>query len=191
MTLVQEPTLKKIGALNSSQDGQIYDANGLPPCLSAGHGNMPKVQIGTLRTHKDGEGFREMRSGLAPTLGARPRQDGSGQAVVQLNPSTESGGKQPYQQNRVYDSNGISPALDHGAGRWGTTTETRIRRLTEIEVERLQGLPDNWTKFGIYTTKNSEETREISSTQRYKLCGNGVTVNVTEAIALKLKKYFA
>jgi len=31
--------------------------------------------------------------------------------VLQLNPSLESGGKQPYQQNRVYDSNGISPAL--------------------------------------------------------------------------------
>jgi DNA-cytosine methyltransferase len=31
--------------------------------------------------------------------------------VMQLNPSTESGGKQPYQQNRVYDVNGIFPAL--------------------------------------------------------------------------------
>jgi len=31
--------------------------------------------------------------------------------VMQLNPSTESGGKQPYQQNRIYDSEGISPAL--------------------------------------------------------------------------------
>ena len=31
--------------------------------------------------------------------------------IMQLNPSTESGGKQPYQQNRIYDINGISPAL--------------------------------------------------------------------------------
>ncbi len=31
--------------------------------------------------------------------------------VMQLNPSKESGGKQPYQGNRVYDSNGIYPAL--------------------------------------------------------------------------------
>ena len=35
--------------------------------------------IGTLRTHKDGEGFREVQSGLAPTLPARAREDGSGQ----------------------------------------------------------------------------------------------------------------
>ena len=31
--------------------------------------------------------------------------------IIQINPSTESGGKQPYQQNRVYDSDGIAPAL--------------------------------------------------------------------------------
>ena len=31
--------------------------------------------------------------------------------VMQINGSKESGGKQPYQQNRVYDTNGISPAL--------------------------------------------------------------------------------
>jgi len=34
--------------------------------------------------------------------------------VVQINPSLESGGVQPYQQNRVYESNGMSPALCHG-----------------------------------------------------------------------------
>ena len=32
--------------------------------------------------------------------------------VIQLNPSKESGGKQPYQQNRIYDPNGVSPALN-------------------------------------------------------------------------------
>lgn len=31
--------------------------------------------------------------------------------VMQLNPSKESGGKQPYQQNRIYDTEGIAPAL--------------------------------------------------------------------------------
>jgi DNA (cytosine-5)-methyltransferase 1 len=41
----------------------------------------------------------------------------------------------------------------------------KIRRLTEIECERLQGFPDNWTEG-------------ISSTQRYKCLGNAVTVNV-------------
>ena len=49
----------------------------------------------------------------------------------------------------------------------------RIRRLTPIECERLQGFPDSWTTG-------------ISDTQRYKCLGNAVTVNVVEAIIEKL-----
>lgn len=60
--------------------------------------------------------------------------------------------------------------------------ETKIRRLTEIECERLQGFPDNWTKFGNY----DGITKEIASTNRYKLLGNAVTVAVVKAIAERL-----
>lgn len=58
-----------------------------------------------------------------------------------------------------------------------------IRRLTEIECERLQGFPDNWTKYGIY----DGEVKEVPKTQRYKMMGNAVTVKVVEEIAKKLK----
>jgi DNA (cytosine-5)-methyltransferase 1 len=47
--------------------------------------------------------------------------------------------------------------------------DTRIRRLTPLECERLQGFPDNWTAGE-------------SDTQRYKMCGNAVTTNVVEAV---------
>lgn len=59
----------------------------------------------------------------------------------------------------------------------------RIRRLTPIECERLQGFPDNHTEYGIY----DEEVKEMSNTQRYKQCGNAVTVDVVQAIANKLR----
>ena len=55
----------------------------------------------------------------------------------------------------------------------GVQSDTRIRRLTPVECERLQGFPDNWT-IG-------------SDTQRYKQCGNAVTVPVVEYIARELK----
>jgi len=55
---------------------------------------------------------------------------------------------------------------------------TGIRRLTPIECERLQGFPDNWTKWGLF----DDGIRETSDTQRYKMCGNAVTTNVVEAI---------
>ena len=63
------------------------------------------------------------------------------------------------------------------------TNNCDIRRLTEIECERLQGFPDDWTKYGDF----DGEIKEISKTQRYKMCGNAVTTNVVKAIAEKIK----
>ncbi len=54
----------------------------------------------------------------------------------------------------------------------------RIRRLTPVECERLMGLPDGWTSKGIIDGKEVE----TSDTQRYKMCGNGVVVNVVDFI---------
>jgi DNA (cytosine-5)-methyltransferase 1 len=56
----------------------------------------------------------------------------------------------------------------------------KIRRLTPIECERLQGFPDNWTKYGTQG--------EISDSQRYKMCGNAVTVDVVQSVANKIKQ---
>ena len=138
--------------------------------------------------------------------------------VIQLSESTESQNIQPYQQNRVYDINGISPALlsnmscgshailvpeatkkgfveikpgecfdfDHpnSKTRKGRnmndksnclmsketdfmhyTDDYRIRRLTPTECERLQTVPDGYTSI-------------VSDTQRYRMLGNGWTVDV-------------
>jgi len=49
----------------------------------------------------------------------------------------------------------------------------KIRRLTPTECERLQGFPDGWTEG-------------FSDTQRYKMMGNAVTVNVIEAIVRRI-----
>ena len=52
--------------------------------------------------------------------------------------------------------------------------EMKIRRLTPLECERLQGFPDGWTEG-------------VSDTQRYKMMGNAVTVNVVEYIIKNIK----
>ena len=62
----------------------------------------------------------------------------------------------------------------------------RIRRLTPIECERLQGFPDNHTAFGNY----DGEVKPMSNTQRYKQCGNAVTVDVVQAVANQCKPLF-
>ena len=53
--------------------------------------------------------------------------------------------------------------------------QNRIRRLTPIECERLQGFPDNWTEG-------------LSDTQRYKCLGNAVTTNVITEIGEAILK---
>ena len=58
-----------------------------------------------------------------------------------------------------------------------------VRRLTEIECERLQGFPDNFTQYGDY----NGTIKPIAKTQRYKLIGNAVTVDIVELIAKRLK----
>lgn len=87
--------------------------------------------------------------------------------VMQLNPSTESGGKQPYQQNRIYDTDGISPALmaQMSCSTHAIKHERKIRRLTPLECERLQTVNDGYTSVA-------------SDSQRYRMLGNGWTVDV-------------
>ena len=60
----------------------------------------------------------------------------------------------------------------------------KLRRLTPLECERLQGLPDNWTACGLF----KGETLPISDTQRYIMLGNSVTVPIVTAIGKALIK---
>lgn len=90
---------------------------------------------------------------------------------IQLNESTESGGKQPYQQNRVYDVNGLAPAVmaNLSCGSYAIYENMRIRRITPTECARLQTIPE-WYKW------------ECSETQQYRMLGNGWTVEVIKHI---------
>lgn len=64
--------------------------------------------------------------------------------------------------------------LNQGTGNFVFTKEPeiRIRKLIPLEAERLQGYPDNHTAFGC---RPDGTTYEMSNTQRYKMCGNGIS----------------
>ena len=82
---------------------------------------------------------------------------------------------------RIYASSGKSPTLDtmQGGNRHpkvlinGTNS---YRRLTPLECERLQTVPDNYTSI-------------VSNSQRYKMLGNGWTVDVIAFIFNQLKEF--
>ena len=130
------------------------------------------IQVGTYRTHNDGKGFREVKKNIAPTITARAREDGSGMPVIR---------QLPRGNNKGADLK-ICPTISSNAFQENNLLNG-VRRLTEIECERLQGFPDDWTQYGYYNGK----IRRISKTQRYKLIGNAVTVDIVELIAKRLK----
>lgn len=83
------------------------------------------------------------------------------------------------QGDRIYSPEGKSVGLSAlGGGRGAKTglylTDSIVRKLTPIECERLQGLPDNYTEG-------------VSNTQRYKALGNAFNVDVVTHILSFIK----
>ena len=60
-----------------------------------------------------------------------------------------------------------------------------VRRLTPLECERLQGLPDGYTKIP-YRGKSADECPD---TPRYKALGNGMAVNCARWICQRIQNY--
>lgn len=81
------------------------------------------------------------KDGLSGTITQHCSRSGmtNGMKVIQLNQSLESGGKQPYQQNRIYDADGVCPALNAGQVTWGgNIIKYNDKRLNEtIEKNEL------------------------------------------------------
>lgn len=73
------------------------------------------------------------------------------------------------QRRRVYAPDGKSPTVCTASGGYSepkvAISDTAWRKLTPIECERLQTVPDNYTQG-------------VSNTQRYRMLGNGWTVDV-------------
>lgn len=63
-------------------------------------------------------------------------------------------------------------------------TSHAARRLLPAEVERLQGIPSDWTRWGI-------DGCELSEAARYRICGNGVAVPVVTWIAQRMARAMA
>lgn len=84
----------------------------------------------------------------SPTLSANAQEQNNlvvamkDDSIMQINPSHESGGTQPYQQNRVYDTGGQAPALmsGHGGRTFNVLTGggRKFGKNTEINTDRMR-----------------------------------------------------
>lgn len=151
-------------------------------------------------------------NGKAPTLSSNAwEQNNVLHKIIQLNESKESGGIQPYQQNRVYHANGQCPAL---------LAEMSRRSHAILSVRQKRNLKDQDGKSssllassykgsqanGMTLVETSSIRRltpiecsrlqtvpdwykwDCSDTQIYRLLGNGWTIKVIRHILSFLKK---
>ena len=94
---------------------------------------------------------------------------------TQLNPSYNSQG------NRIHPLDQKAATVcagSHGYNYGYINQNGRIRRLTPLEFERLQTVPDNYTEG-------------VSDTQRYKMLGNSWTVDIIAHLFKNLKLAYA
>ena len=110
------------------------------------------------------------KEGIAPTLNTA--QGGRRQPKIVV-PVLTPDRINKRQNGRRFKEDGEESFTLTAQDKHGIYDVLKIRRLTPLEYERLQGFPDNWTEG-------------VSDSQRYKCLGNAVTVNVIKAIAKKL-----
>ena len=86
---------------------------------------------------------------------------------------------------RIYDAEGSYPTMtaSNTLPKVFVKKSVVIRRLTPIEAERLQGLPDNYTQIP-YRGKPKDE---CPISKRYEACGRAMSINVMEHLGTRIK----
>lgn len=173
----QDNKLKKIGNVfpSGSQAGNVYDVNGLSVTLSAnGGGAGGKTGMYYIPSTKDGNAFAVTTRNRQSKL--NKKQDNYVIELPQIcRPVLTPDRVNKRQNGRRMKEDGEPSFTLTATDRHGVYDGYRIRRLTPVECERLQGFPDFWTELG-------KDGEKISDTQRYKCIGNAVTTSVITAI---------
>lgn len=201
---------------------RVYDEKGIAPTHSVESGGnrqaFVQVKSATSKgfeeaTIEDSINFSnpqsETRRGRVGKGVAQTLDTSCNQGVIQMNNSKESGGKQPYQQNRIYDTEGLSPALckDKSDLCIPVLTPDRIekrqngRRFKEdgdpmftLTAQDKHGISDGFRirkltplecgRLMNFPDSHTENCRKagVSDSQLYKQAGNSIVVRCLELI---------
>jgi DNA (cytosine-5)-methyltransferase 1 len=162
---------------NEESNRELMEGQTGSTITSTYHKGNKGTVIGTLDSdgwEKRHEQIRRVwdTNGTAPTI---PTAQGGGVmtkiAIPVLTPNRE----EKRQNGRRFKEDGEESFTLTKTDIHGVSDGMKIRRLTPTECERLQGFPDGWTEG-------------FSDTQRYKMMGNAVTVNVIKALGEKIWK---
>jgi len=175
-------------------DGKI---SSVPPITTQGGRNIRGVFINQLNKPKHSNDRIYGIDGLSPTRNTA--QGGNRQPFIvaqrgrySKNPKSRLPGL-PTEQMLEPNLSGVSNTLSTvQKDNMLFDSQSRIRRLTPLECERLMGYPDNWTKTGrneiniLHNDKCECRWCLISDTQRYKTLGNGIVSNVVEEVVKRV-----
>jgi DNA (cytosine-5)-methyltransferase 1 len=137
-----------------------------------------------LQNHHEDRTVRQFKN-ISPTMMARWGTGGGNVPFVRATITPDRVNKR--QNGRRFKEHN-EPAFTLGAqDRHGVRIDygdnTTIRKLTPLECERLQGLPDNFTKY-------YDNGSLVSNGERYERCGRTVTIPVIEAIGERLYDFY-
>jgi len=131
--------VKDFKGLDVNKKGRTLIRNGGKQTQSDKH-NYDLIIVASRGRNPENPSDRTTGANLEQRL--EPRTDGKTNTltsvqkdnmVMQLNPSKESNGQQPYQQNRVYSPDGISPALNTD----GRTHAVKVKALNENQQKKF------------------------------------------------------
>lgn len=161
----------KVGNINPSgrgMNGNVYSIEGKSPTITTNKGEGIKITGGAIRGRYDNADKIKQKLEI--------RKDGKSNALttvskdslcIQVGNAVDINGHDILK--RVYSPEGKPPTLNTmGGGNREpkiTMDEKYYRKLSPLECERLQTVPDNYTAC-------------VSNSQRYKMLGNGWTVDV-------------
>lgn len=186
---------------------QLVFENGLSFVMGLEQGR--RLDDGNYLSRNYGEGYRIYSSaGKSSTLTSQSKGGLGGHSGLYLVPKLVQEGyiNQNHRGSRYYNINGKSVTLAANGGGWGMKTglylipttknnlrktveemladgDAVVRKLTPIECERLQTVPDEYTSVGDF----NGNVKKVSNTQRYKMLGNGFTVDVIAHILKNIK----
>jgi len=155
------------------QAHRVYDTEGKTPTLSS---FAPLIKLGHIG-NTDGQANRVYDSaGKSVTLSANGGGLGAKTGLYQvLNKRQQANLRSIDDKAHCLTSTNFKGSQANGTTLIQNETEQRIRKLTPIECERLQGLPDNYTDG-------------IAITNRYKCLGNAFNVDVVSHILNHIQK---
>jgi DNA (cytosine-5)-methyltransferase 1 len=123
--------------------------------------------------------FRRFTDGISPTLLAHMGTGGGNVPFIHARSHTQSNMVDRNRQSDYIWTLDSTPQNKMGVSLDGKS----IRKLTCVECERLQGLPDDFTKW----MKMDDGTlKQATDSERYERCGRTVTIQIIEAIGRKL-----